>query len=309
MRGLPEDFAAPICIVLHLPPSGTSVLPAILDRAGPLRAVAARDGEPLVAGCVYVAPADCHLLVAPGEVALSAGPRENGHRPAVDTLFRTAAQSYGPAVVGVVLSGALDDGAAGLAQIKAHGGTCIVQDPDDAMYRGMPDAALARVEADHVVGIRDLARLLVQLVDGGAGDVDPFTSALPDVLTPGPADDAPATGYICPECGGALWEVDEAGVKRYRCRIGHAYSTDSLVVEQGSAIEAALWTALRSLEERSGLLRRIGERAVMAGNRAVAASFERRAQDADRQAEIIRAGVLPMALGADDHDHDHEVPA
>lgn len=294
-RGLPEGFPAAVVVVLHLPPSGTSVLPAILDRVSALPVTAALDGEPLHTGHIYVAPPDHHLIVSPGELALSRGPRENGHRPSVDTLFRTAAATYGNLVIGVVLSGALDDGAAGLALIGRAGGTTVVQDPDDAVYGSMPRAAMERTDVDHVVPVRELPRLLSELVDGGA----------PTVLVPMPTmsgatveidQDDPATGLICPECGGALWEVDEAGVTRFRCRIGHAFSEDTLLDEQGVLLESALWASLRVLEERVDLLRRMAARAEASGLARSAATFLSQARDAERQAEIIRAGVLPLAI-------------
>lgn len=294
VRGLPEDFAAAVVVVLHLPASGTSVLPAILDRASALPATAAADGEPLEAGRIYVAPADHHLIVNPGELALSHGPRENGHRPSIDTLFRTAAATYGAQVIGVILSGTLDDGAAGLALVKEAGGTAIVQDPADAVYGGMPRAALQRTTVDHVVAVRDLPRLLADLVDGDVSAVLAQPTTFPDPIVGIDVSRDAATGLICPDCGGALWEVDEAGVPRYRCRIGHAYSPDTLVDSQGALLENALWSALRVLEERVDLLHRMAARAEAGGHTGSARTFRAKAHDAGRQAEIIRAGVLPV---------------
>jgi two-component system chemotaxis response regulator CheB len=296
VRGLPGDFPAPIAVVLHLPTGGTSVLPSILDRATALSAVAATEGAELQGGHIYVAPTDCHLVVNRGELALSRGPRENGHRPSIDALFRTAATSYGPQVIGVVLSGTLDDGAAGLAVIKQQGGVAVVQDPQDALYDGMPQAAIDRTDVDHVLAVRDIPRLLVDLVDGG--QPDPVLQSLTEVdpIVDAPAGRDVATGLICPDCGGALWEVDEAGVPRFRCRIGHAYSEDTLLDEQGNALENALWAALRGLEERAELLHRLAGRAARTGHETSAQTFRAKADDAERQAEIVRAGVLPPAL-------------
>ncbi|UGS36613.1 chemotaxis protein CheB [Capillimicrobium parvum] len=295
VRALPEDLAVPIVVVMHLPASGTSVLPAILDRASPLPALPIADGEALAPGRIYVGPPDHHVIVGRGELSLTHGPRENGYRPAVDVLFRTAALSYGPAAIGIVLSGTLDDGAAGLGVIKAHGGIAIVQSPDDATYAGMPQAAIDRVDVDHVCPVREIAALLPLLA---AGDPLPAIgpALLPDPLLDVPTSEEHASGFICPDCGGALWTVDEGGVARYRCRIGHAFSEHSLLTVQGADVEAALWAALRSLEERAALLRRIAGRAEEAGNRKSAASFRAKAADADRQAEVIRAGVLPAPL-------------
>jgi two-component system chemotaxis response regulator CheB len=303
VRGLPEDLAAPIVVVMHLPAAGTSVLPAILNRASPLPAVPVADGEPLAPGRIYVGPPDLHVIVGRGELSLTHGPRENGYRPAVDVLFRTAALSYGPAAIGIVLSGTLDDGAAGLGVIKHHGGTAIVQDPADAGYSGMPKAAIDRVEIDHICPVREIAALLARLAAGGPAEPglesEGILATMPDPLLEVPMPEEHASGFSCPDCGGSLWAVDEGGVPRYRCRVGHAYSEQSLLAVQGTDVEAALWAALRSLEERAALLRRIGRRAEETGNRKSAASFEAKAADADRQAEIIRAGVLPAPLDID----------
>jgi len=288
---------------MHLPPQGSSVLPAILSRASKLPALPVVDGEALAPGHIYVCPPDHHVVVGRQELALTHGPRENGHRPAIDVLFRTAALSYGPAAIGVILSGTLDDGAAGLAVIKQHGGIAVVQDPEDAAYAGMPRAALERVEADHVCPLRDLGPLLARLA---GGDPSPALAgaAMPDPLLEVPIPEEHASGFICPDCGGALWAVDEGGVPRYRCRVGHAFSEDSLLSVQGDEVESALWAALRSLEERAALLRRIARRAEDTGNLKSAASFVTKAVDAERQAEIIRAGVLPAPLdiGASDEN-------
>jgi two-component system, chemotaxis family, protein-glutamate methylesterase/glutaminase len=159
---IPADFPCPLLIVVHVSPT-QSVLPGILSRAGHLHAEHARDGEELVAGRIYVAPPDCHLLVVKRSVRVVRGPKENGHRPAIDPLFRTAATEYGSGVVGVVLSGALDDGTAGLVAVKQAGGLTAVQDPKDAIYPAMPVSAIAAVEPDHVLPVRELGALLVKI--------------------------------------------------------------------------------------------------------------------------------------------------
>ena len=290
---LPRDLPAAVFVVLHLPPAGTSVLPSILTRAGGLPAIAAADGDAIEAGRIYVAPPDRHLLVGPGEVNLTQGPRENGHRPAVDPLFRTAALAYGERTVGVILSGALDDGAAGLALVAEHGGTTLVQDPADALAPGMPTAALARTRADHVAPAGELGALVAASAAArGVPTGRPRLAPVPDPLAPADIADDEATGIACPDCGGSLWLAAEGGVPRFRCRTGHAYSEASLLSRQGSALETALWTALRSLEERVALLRRMSERA---GSADAARRFAALATDVERQAEIIRAGVLPTA--------------
>jgi two-component system chemotaxis response regulator CheB len=166
---LPADLPAAVLVVLHVPPTGTSALPHILNRHGPLRAGHASDGEPIARGRIYVAPPDRHLLVRPGQVHLTLGPPENGHRPAIDPLFRSAARSYGSRVIGVVLSGTLDDGTAGMLAIKARGGLGVVQGPADARYPGMPGSAATHAKIDHVLAAASMGQLLARLTNGSAG--------------------------------------------------------------------------------------------------------------------------------------------
>ena len=160
---LPPDFPAPICVVVHTAPQAPAVLDEILSRAGALAATNATSGEHALPGHIYVAPPDCHLLIEPGTLRVTKGPKENGFRPAIDPLFRSAAQVYGPGAIGVVLSGSLDDGTSGLWTIKRLGGMAIVQDPDEAMFPGMVESAIAHVPVDHVVRLAQLAPLIVGL--------------------------------------------------------------------------------------------------------------------------------------------------
>jgi len=307
VRTLPAGFPAALVVVLHVPTWGRSVLPGILDRAAKLDARAAADGDAITPGCIYVAPPDKHLLVELGALLLRRGPRENGHRPAIDPLFLTAADAYGPEVIGVVLSGTLDDGAAGLAAIKSHGGLAVVQDPVDALYEGMPNSALERVTADHVVPIAELGMLLVDLVGEPVpqrasvnNNDDPPPAGAPPELDANPSMQAgDAVGLSCPECGGALWYLGETGSERYRCRIGHAYSERSLIETHGRALEVALWTALRALEERAGLMRRMARRARDGGHPRTAESFVGQAVELDEHAATIREHIVPRALAGE----------
>jgi two-component system, chemotaxis family, protein-glutamate methylesterase/glutaminase len=299
---LPAELPAAVAVVLHISRSGTSVLPEILRRQHTLPVERPQEGEEVLPGRIYVAPPDRHLLVADGRFILSAGPRENGHRPAIDPLFHSAAEAWGPAVIGVVLTGALDDGAAGLAAVKVAGGIAVVQDPEDAMHRGMPTSALERTSVDHVVALDDLPPLLVELVgDGEATVSDPIEP--PSPADPGRDLDAgpgmsggDAAGLSCPECGGSLWFVEQSGAPRFRCRIGHAYSEQSLFEQQGEALEAALWAALRALEERAALLRRTARRAETSGHQRSAATFLAKAAEIDDRAAIIRTSIVPTAI-------------
>jgi two-component system chemotaxis response regulator CheB len=288
VSGLPADLPATVCVVLHIAPTGASALAEILDRAGPLPAHAARDGERLTAGHVVVAPPDRHLELQDRHVRLSVGPRENGHRPSVDTLFRSAAHARGGRVVGVILSGNLDDGAAGLAMIKARGGAAVVQDPDDAAYAGMPRSALAAVTPDVVAPVSEIAGAIDALCRG-----DMSIAPEEDEGEGGEsgAGEPPEDPFIttCPDCGGVLSERREADVVQFSCRVGHRFSVDSLVEAQGGTIEAALWAAVRALEDRRMLCERLAERFEVLGQTRSAGSFRRRAADAEEQAQLVRA--------------------
>jgi two-component system chemotaxis response regulator CheB len=303
VRGLPADLPAALFVVLHTPSTGTSALPNILGRAGPFEAVHPKDGSPIETGQIYVAPPDHHLLVKHGYVRVTAGPREHGSRPAVDPLFRTAALAYGRRVIGVVLSGNLDDGTIGLAAIKARGGLAVVQDPDDALYPGMPESAIQHVLVDHVVTIADMPPLLERLArtpipPQGADLVSEEMEIEADIAELDPAAlngaDRPGnpSGFGCPECGGALFVLSTGDLIHFRCRVGHAWSPDSLLAQQDHQLETALWTALRALEENAALSLQLASRFRERGSITSAARFEERAIEARRNAEVVRRVLL-----------------
>ena len=293
---LPAGLPAAVFVVLHVPTTGTSALPKILSRQGPLPAGHVKDGERIEPGRIYVAPSDYHLLIRQGHVHLSRGPRENGHRPAVDPLFRSAAREYATRVIGVVLSGALDDGSAGLLAVKARGGVAVVQDPEDALYPGMPSNALHVVAVDHVAPAEAMGRLLTRLVAEPAAEpaqapsdleveveVEDFSLEAMEGEHPGVP-----SGFSCPDCNGVLWGIQDGGLQRFRCRVGHAWSPESLLARQSDSLEAALWIALRSLEERAALARRLAGPARERGHRITAARFEEQAAEAQNAARVVR---------------------
>jgi two-component system chemotaxis response regulator CheB len=301
VRGLPTDLPAAVLVVLHMPPSGTSALARVLAGPSPLPVAAAVEGAPLRPGTVTVAVPNRHLLVVPGDrMTLSLGPRENGHRPSVDALFRSAAHAAGPRVVGVVLSGVLDDGAAGLAAVAARGGVGVVQDPADAVFDSMPRHALLAVPSAEVVAARAVGSLLAK-VCGVAVPADPDVADLPtetrqeiamsqlDGDSWG-ADDHPGTSVplTCPDCHGPLFQLHEAPPQRFRCLVGHGWSAESLAAQQSSAVEGALWMALRSLEEKAELSRSMADRAEASGHELSGRSFRQRADDAHRAALLVR---------------------
>lgn len=304
VRGLPADFPAAVLVVLHFPADGTSMLPLILARRSALPAVHAQDGAEIRPGTIYVAPPDHHLLVAGERIRLGRGPRENGHRPAADPLFRSAAVTRGSAVVGVVLSGTLDDGTAGLGVVRRHGGVTVAQHPDDALYAGMPRTAIEAGVVDHVLPLRDLPELLVRLAHTPPREASPVDDSLDDFETAlaGLREDAifppeppgrPA-GLTCPECQGSLYEIHDGGIVRYRCRVGHGFGNDTLLDEQGKKVERAIWTALQVLNERAALSRRTAERMARRGSGQVAGRFRALAEEAEGQARVL-SDVLRMA--------------
>ncbi|HEX2224587.1 MAG TPA: chemotaxis protein CheB [Thermoanaerobaculia bacterium] len=295
---LPHDFPAAVFIVLHVSRYGTSAMPAILSRAGVLPASHPRDGEPFEPGRIYVAPPDHHLVLEPGRVRLSRGPSENGHRPAVDVLFRTAAHSYKNRVIGVVLTGNLDDGTAGLAEIKAQNGLAVAQDPEDADHPAMPSSAIANVAVDHVLALGEIPGLLLRRVretvptfsdpseeEEGVG----MKEKLEDGADRNPGD---PSGYTCPECGGALWESHAKEVLHFRCRTGHAFSPESLIANQSDSLEVSLWAAVRALQENASLARRMERWMEQRGSEHGRHRYQKRASDAERHADILKEILL-----------------
>jgi two-component system chemotaxis response regulator CheB len=241
---------------------------------------------------VYLAPADRHLLIRTNRVRVVRGPRENRFRPAVDPLFRTAAEHYGPRVIGIVLSGALDDGTHGLELIKRHGGLAIAQDPNEAAASGMPLSAIQNVEIDHVLRVAEIARRLPPLIGETVAAIRPAGARGEPDVAEGTARNGPNEGrpsdLTCPECGGSLRELEGGTVLRYRCHVGHGYTADSLFADQSDGLENAFWGALRALEEHSMLRRRMSDYAFDAGRRDVARAFEREARTTELRASVIR---------------------
>lgn len=303
MDGLPPNLPAAVFVVLHVAPHGHSALPAILSRLGCLPASHPVDGEEIQPGRVYVAPPDRHLEIEGSHVQLSRKASENGHRPAVDVLFRTAARSFGPRVVGVVLTGNLDDGTAGLAAIKRCGGKAVVQDPREADYPSMPESAIANVAVDHVLPLGDIAAMIRRLVYEPPAPAD-YRQEEPDPMSERDDEDGSLTGdpsgLTCPACGGSLFEKPGESPVHFRCRTGHAYSPESLAASQTETLDAALWAALRSLEETAALARRMEKRARGRDHPAAGQRYQQRARDADQHAALLRTMLQQGALELDE---------
>ena len=302
--GLPKDFPAFLAVVQHVG-SQPSILPELLSRAGPLRAVHPRPDEPLRLGRIYVAPPDQHLLVTPRSIRLNRGPRENHTRPAIDPLFRTAALHWGRSAIGVVLTGELDDGTAGLAAIKSCGGCTVVQDPQEAVAPSMPSSALANVDVDHCVLLPAIAPLLSRLV--APPSPVPAPGAPPEALLREQSAfegvesmaNLQAIGtpsqLTCPDCGGTLSWMRSARPVRYRCHTLHAYTAWSLVSAQAERTDHALQASFRALKEREQLLRRMAVVSRSLGDDVQAEVGLQQAarvqEQADRLAELMAEGT------------------
>jgi two-component system chemotaxis response regulator CheB len=302
-RNLPHDFPAPVCMVLHVPADSPSLLPQILNRDSPLQAVTAEDGQRWEPARIYIAPPDRHLLVSDdGTLHVARGPRENRHRPAVDPLFRSAALAFGPRAIGIVLTGTMDDGTAGLVAIKERGGLAIVQDPREALYPGMPRSAIAHARIDHVVGVRAMGELLTRLVSEPAPPerkpIDPAMQLEVRMANLEAAalatDDRPGqpSPYSCPDCGGVMWEIEEGQYARYRCRVGHAYNPEAMLGAQEFLLEEALWSAAKTLEETARLSHRLAANERSRGHEWLAERFEQKETDARARVEVIRRYLL-----------------
>jgi two-component system chemotaxis response regulator CheB len=280
-----------------------SRLPDVLQRAGPLDATAALDGAPLERGRIYIAPPDSHLLIEPGRLRLSRGPKENRTRPAINPLFRSAALHYGPRVLGVILSGALDDGTPGLWTVKDRGGIAVVQDPADALVASMPGSAIVNVDVDYVLPSYEIAPMLARLVEqpvelssipAPRGDTHDLKR---EVAIASVEEDAHwhserygvPSRFGCPECGGVLWGAAASGPQTMRCEVGHAYSLDTLEEEQTDAVERALWAAVRALEDKAELAALRAARAREQGHEDVARRLSVQREAAREHASAIRA--------------------
>ena len=288
--GLPAGFPAAVFVVLHVG-AHKSELPELLSHAGKLPAVHPRTGDTIHAGHIYVAPPDHHLTVEPGYMRLTRGPRENWARPAIDPLFRSAALAYRADVIGVILTGALNDGTAGLFAIKESGGTTIVQDPDDAVNAAMPRSALAHVAIDHCLPLARLPQLLMRLVADKADLASASRSNLATARGQHMTADythARPVAITCPDCGGALRRTELGSLTQFRCHIGHVYTAEVMIEAQSLAVERSLETALRSLGERSELCRQMGEKATAAGDTPAREHWDAAGTDARQEAVALK---------------------
>lgn len=306
VKGLRSDLPFPIFLVIHLPSDAKSVLPAILNRLNTVPSHGPSAAESILPGRIYAAPPDHHMLIHDEHVLLSKAPIENGFRPSIDALFKTAAAAYGSGVIGIILTGSLHDGTAGLNAIKLCGGVAIVQNPQDAAFPNMVDHAIENCDVDHVFSIEQISDFLNNL--GSTVEVSPeqqlveersLVAAIADPAQPGTTIEnlgiGGASGFGCPACGGVLWHVDQEALDTFKCRVGHAFSANALISAQEQSVEEALWSAVRALEEKSSLSRGLAKRMK---NSSSASRLANQAQKATDQAQAIRAllGRIPRTV-------------
>jgi two-component system, chemotaxis family, protein-glutamate methylesterase/glutaminase len=301
-RHLPATLPASVFVVWHMAADGySSVLPRVLGQAGPLPAAHPHDREPIAHGRIYVAPPDHHMLLENGHVRIARGPRENRFRPAVDPLFRSAAYVYGPRVVGVVLTGALDDGTSGLWTIKMRGGTAIVQDPEEALHPSMPRNALRNVEVDHTAPLAEIAALIARLAQEDAPHAPEIPmddkqkleaeirlaeeSSVPDHEAFQRGELSP---FTCPECHGVLARMHEGSILRFRCHTGHAFTSESLLGALHEQVEQRVWDAVRAVDETAMLLEHLAQHLEQAGERDAARKCLDRAREARERSRPLR---------------------
>lgn len=291
----PQDFPAPIFIVNHMSADTTGeALVRVLDRSSSLTCVHGHDNQAFKSGNIYLAPSDQHMLIVEGKILITKGARENRSRPAIDPLFRSAAVAYGNRVVGIILTGYLDDGTSGMMAIKRCGGVCIAQDPEDAAYPDMPQSVITNVGADYCVPISEMGAVLSELVRRKLPENKPPPEDLvieakiaQRVLSDLPSVEAlgEQVPYNCPDCGGVLWKVTDGDLLRYRCHTGHAFTSSVLLAQQTVKIEETLWVALRMFEERQNLLETMSKNE----SRKPPSSISQRARDSQIHIDRIRA--------------------
>jgi two-component system, chemotaxis family, protein-glutamate methylesterase/glutaminase len=288
LPALPNDFPAAVFVVIHTHPESPGMIPEILQRKCKLPVCYAGNGAISSSGHIYVAPPDRHLSLRDSRMVVSRGPRENRHRPAIDPLFRSAATAYGKQVIGVLLTGCLDDGSNGLMAIKEAGGITVVQDPEDTDFPGMVTNALRQVAVDYCLPLSKIVSLLTKLTSEEINDIGE------EVMNP-ESEAGKVTGiFSCPECGGPVRETNGDRSPYYRCRVGHAYSLESMAQAQDDAVESSLWAAVQSLRQQADVRRRLAQQAEKGGRQHSAQDFLAGAEQAEKHAETIKALLMNM---------------
>ena len=306
ISALPDEMDAVLFIVQHLAANKPSILPQILKDLGSLPTDHPMDKEKIQKGRIYIAPPDHHLLVNRGYMRVVRGPQENRFRPAIDALFRSAARAYGSRVVGVVLTGYLDDGTVGLQAIKKRGGVAVVQDPNEAEYPGMPKSVLRYVKVNHCIGLKEIPELLVRLANEPAADEEAYPIPKDIEVESNIAEQQMntkeflenveqigiRTTYSCPECNGSIWQIGDEDPLRFRCHVGHSYTADIFLAEQTHNLENALWSAVRALEEKVTFSRQMAERMKKYNLHNAVKKYEDYARNLDKEVSLVREVII-----------------
>ncbi len=309
VRSFPADFPAAVFIVIHRGAESPAILPMLLRKQSRLPIRVAVQSEEIRAGHIYLPSLDCHLVIEDSHVRSAYGPRQHGFRPAVDPLFVSAANAMGDSVAGVILSGGLDDGTLGLLAIKRRGGVAIVQNPEEALVPSMPLSALKNVEVDAILRASEIAPRLVELIDTGSNRTEsaagrrPSTgrrSAMAKSSTPRSSGTRKLTPFTCPNCGGALWEVEEGNLDQYECHVGHRFGSEALKAFGDDRTENILWAAVRALQEDSMLRRRMAARATSRGMHTMARRWLNDAEKSGLRSRQVRELIEAMSGGRDD---------
>jgi two-component system chemotaxis response regulator CheB len=305
---LPREIPASLLITIHLPSFARSSLDDVLTRAGRLPAQFAVDGEPIRKGRIYIAPPNRHLLLDGERLSLGQGPRENNARPAIDPMLRSAAVCCSARTIGVVLTGTMGDGASGLWAVRQAGGISVVQDPKDAAFSEMPLTALSRAKPEHVASLTEMPGLLVRLAHEPAGLPRPLPRSIRYEVEIARSGNSSMNGMDeigrrsvlgCPDCGGVMWEIDEGEMPRYRCHVGHTYTAEVMSLALDESLRRALASALRALDERVALARKLYQQAWNGGHRLLAENWADKVKEFENEMDVIRSSIRRMdALAA-----------
>jgi two-component system chemotaxis response regulator CheB len=299
LKQLTDEMNISVFVVMHLSKMEVGdLLVKRLQKHSTFKCTIPSQGESIESRHIYFARPDHHMMVKKDKIIIGRGPMENRYRPSIDALFRSAAASHGPKAIGVILTGMLEDGAAGMMAIKKSGGKCIVQKPDEAEFPDMPKSVLNFLKPDYAIPVKEMGAAISALTSNG--QIQQGMKIPDDILKEAEIAErvligmenveglGPRSAYSCPDCGGSLWEISNNGFTSYRCHVGHAYSENGLLSTMGASTESALWTALRIIEERKNLLRKIGNKEIQAGSKKVASNYFRRADELQAQIDHLK---------------------
>jgi two-component system chemotaxis response regulator CheB len=305
LEQLTDKMDISVFLVIHLSKRSIGdLLVSRLQKCTPLTCKIPDHDERIERKHVYIAPPDHHLIVKKNKILVGNGPMENRYRPSIDALFRSAAVAFGPRVLGIILSGMLEDGTSGMLAIKKAGGLCMIQEPDEAKYPDMPKAVLSALKPDYILPVPKMGEAIREIMRTRkpSGDFQVPKEVLREaeiaervhVGIDQVQDLGANSSYSCPDCGGGLWEIKENGVRRYRCHVGHAFTEDGLLSSMENSTETALWTALRIIEERKNLLRRIADKEKNEGGKNTVAAHNKRAEELELQIRNLKRVLFSM---------------